>query len=333
MKKLSRRQFTGGVAAGLAAAAIVRPAAAQAKWKWDLPAGYPASNFHSANLIQFAKDVKDATAGKLEITVHPGASLFKVPEIMRAVQTGQAQIGELLMVVLENEDAIFGADNVPFLATSFAEARRLAAAQKPMVEKRLQSRGVRQLFAVPWPAQGFYSPKALNVPDDLKGLSFRSYGASAGRFAELAGMRVTTIQAAELVQALAAGRVNSMISSGATGYDSKIWEHIKFFYDVQAWLPKNLTMVNQRAWASLDEPTRAAVTKAAGVAEARGWAESERLANFYLDEFKKNGMTVSAPSPALKAGFQRWGEELTKDWLGRAGADGAALVAAYKASA
>ncbi|MBL8806965.1 MAG: TRAP transporter substrate-binding protein [Rhodospirillales bacterium] len=332
MKKLSRRQF-GAAAAGLAAATIVRPASAQAKWKWDLPAGYPAANFHSANLIQFAKDVKDATAGKLEITVHPGASLFKVPEIMRAVQTNQAQMGELLMVVLENEDAIFGADNVPFLATSFKEARRLATAQKPYLEKRLSTRGVRQLFAVPWPPQGFYSPKALNVPDDLKGLSFRSYGASAGRFAELAGMRVTTIQAAELVQALAAGRVNSMISSGATGYDSKIWEHIKFFYDVQAWLPKNMTMVNQRAWASLDDATRAAVTKAAEVAEARGWAESERLANFYLDEFKKNGMTVSAPSAALKGGFQRWGEELTKDWLGRAGADGQALVAAYKASA
>ncbi|MBI1244821.1 MAG: C4-dicarboxylate ABC transporter substrate-binding protein [Alphaproteobacteria bacterium] len=332
MTKFSRRQL-GGVAAGLAAAAIVRPAAAQAKWKWDLPAGYPATNFHSVNLIQFAKDVKDATAGKLEITVHPGASLFKVPEIMRAVQTNQAQAGELLMVVLENEDAIFGADNVPFLATSFKEAKRLAVAQQPYVDKRLMARGVRQLFSVPWPPQGFYSPKALNVPDDLKGLSFRSYGASAGRFAELAGMRVTTIQAAELVQALAAGRVNSMISSGATGYDSKIWEHIKFFYDVQAWLPKNVTMVNQRSWAALDDATRAAVTKAAEVAEARGWAESERLANFYLEQFKKNGMTVEAPSPALKAGFQRWGEELAKDWLGRAGADGQALIAKYKASA
>ena len=331
MQTLSRRRLAGGLAAGFSAAAIARPAAAQAKWKWDLPAGYPAGNFHSVNLIQFAKDVKDATAGKLEITVHPGASLFKVPEIMRAVQTNQAQMGELLMVVLENEDAMFGADNVPFLATSFRDARRFAALQKPYVEKRLQARGVRPLFSVAWPAQGFYSPKALNVPEDLRGLSFRSYGASAGRFAELAGMRVTTIQAAELVQALASGRVNSMISSGSTGYDSKIWEHVKFFYDVQAWLPKNMIMVNQRAWASLDDATRAAVTKAAEVAEARGWAESERLANFYLDEFRKNGMTVETPSPALKAGFQRWGEELAKDWLARAGADGQALVSAFKA--
>jgi TRAP-type C4-dicarboxylate transport system substrate-binding protein len=332
MKTISRRRLTGGFAAGIAAASIVRPAAAQAKWKWDLPAGYPATNFHSVNLIQFAKDVKDATAGKLEITVHPGASLFKVPEIMRAVQTNQAQMGELLMVVLENEDAMFGADNIPFLATSFRDARRLSALQKPHVDKRLQGRGVRMLFSVAWPPQGFYSPKALNVPDDLKGLSFRSYGASAGRFAELAGMRVTTVQAAELVQALASGRVNSMISSGATGFDSKIWEHTKFFYDVQAWLPKNMIMVNQRAWATLPANVQATVTQAARVAEARGWAESQRLDRTFLDAFRANGMTVSEPSDALRAGFRRWGEELTRDWLGRAGADGQALVNAFRAA-
>ena len=203
--------------------------------------------------------------------------------------------------------------------------------QKPLVEKRLQSRGVRMLFAVPWPAQGFYSPKALNAPEDLRGLSFRSYGASAGRFAELAGMRVTTIQAAELVQALASGRVNSMISSGSTGFDIKIWEHIKFFYDVQAWLPKNMIIVNERAWRGLDAATQKAVTAAAEVAQSRGWSESARLATFYFDEFRKNGMTVAAPPPpALKAGFQKFGEELTKDWLKRAGADGEALVKAYR---
>jgi len=322
MKKthaLSRRAVLAGAAAlpVLSAPSIGRAQAP--RWKWDLPAGYAATNFHSVNLIQFAKDVKDATGGQLEITVHAGASLFRVPEIMRAVQTGQAQIGELLMVVLENEDAMFGADNIPFLATSFAQARRLADLQIPYVERRLNARGVRYLFSVPWPPQGFYSPKALNVPEDLRGLSFRSYGASAGRFAELA-------------QAFSTGRVNSMISSGATGFDTKLWEHVKFYYDVQAWLPKNMIMVNQRAWAGLPAGVQAAVTQAAKVAEARGWAESQRLDRTFLDAFRANGMTVSEPSDALRAGFRRWGEELSRDWLQRAGADGQALVNAFRAA-
>jgi TRAP-type C4-dicarboxylate transport system substrate-binding protein len=305
--------------------------AAVAQTKWDLPAGYPAGNFHSQNLAKFATDIKDATAGKLQITVHPGASLFKVPEIKRAVQTGQAQIGELLISNLDGEDPIYSADTVPFLATSFEEARKLANIQKPFVEKRLAAQGMRLIYWVPWPPQGFYSPKPLASIDDLKGLKFRSYGASAGKLGELAGMQVTTVQAAEAAQAFATGRVNSMISSGATGFDIKIWEHLKFFYDVQAWLPKNAIFANEAAWKKLDATTQKAVMTAAGVAEARGWAESARLATFYFDEFRKNGMTVSAPPPAaLKEGFKKIGEELTIDWQKRAGPDGEALVKAYR---
>lgn len=312
------------------AVSVLASTAAFAQEKWDLPAGYPPGNFHSKNLEQFADDVRTGTDGKLDITVHAGASLFKVPEIKRAVQTGQAQIGELLMVVLENEDPIFGVDNVPFLATSFDDARKLADAQRPFVEKRLADQGMRLLYWVPWPPQGFYSPKPLETIDDLAGLKFRSYGPSAARLGELAGMQVTTVQAAELSQAFATGRVNAMISSGSTGYDSKLWEHVTHFYDVQAWLPKNMIIVNEQAWQGLDEATRAAVTEAAAAAEERGWAESERLTNFYLDEFRKNGMTVSAPSDALKAGFREIGEELQADWAARAGADGEALLSAYR---
>ncbi len=308
---------------------LAGPASAQTV-KWDLPAGYPPGNFHTKNLVQFADDVKAATGGKLEITVHPGASLFKVPEIKRAVQTGQAQIGELLMVVLENEDAFFGIDNVPFLATSFADAKKLWQVTRAGTEKRLAAQGMHVLYAVAWPPQGFYSPKALEKIEDLKGLKFRSYGASADRMGELSGMQVTTIQAAELGQAFATGRVNAMISSGATGYDTKLWEFTKFFYDVQAWLPKNMIFVNDKAWTSLDAATRDAVTKAAAAAETRGWAESEKLTNFYLEEFKKNGMTVGAPSPALKDGFKKIGDELAKDWLKRAGPDGQAAIDAFR---
>jgi len=318
-------------ALGAALAVGLAAGTAAAQTKWDLPAGYPPGNFHSQNLVAFANDVKSATGGKLDITVHANASLFKVPEIKRAVQTGQAQIGELLMVVLDNEDAIFGADNVPFLATGYDDSRKLANAQKPFVQRRLAAQGMQLLFWVPWPPQGFYAPKPLATPDDLKGLKFRSYGASAGKLGELAGMQVTTVQAAEAAQAFATGRVNSMISSGSTGFDIKIWEHIKFFYDVQAWLPKNMIIVNDAAWKKLDAPTQTAMLNAAQAAEARGWAESAKLATFYFDEFRKNGMTVAPPSPALKAGFQKFGEELMKDWLQRAGADGEALVKAYRA--
>jgi TRAP-type C4-dicarboxylate transport system substrate-binding protein len=314
----------------LAASVALAANAAQAQTKWNLPAAYPADNPHSENLAAFAKDVEAATGGKLQIAVHPGASLFKAPEIKRAVQTGQAQMGELLLSIHENEDALYGIDVVPFVATSFTEAMKLYKASKGAIEKKLAAQGIMLLFAVPWAPQGIYAKKDINAIEDMKGLKWRAYNVGTARIGEIVGAQSVTIQAAELPQALATGVVNSFMSSGGTGYDSKVWESLTHFYDTQAWIPKNYTIVNKAAFDALDKPTQEAILKAAATAEARGWKAWEDKANWYLDQLKAKGMKVQPPSPALAAGFKKVGEQLTADWLKKAGADGQAIVDAYK---
>jgi len=317
--------------AALAAAAVGLVAgSAAAQGKWNLPSAYPVDNPHSVNLAAFAKDVADATGGKLQIALHPGASLFKGPDIKRAVATGQAQVGEVLISIHENEFAIFGIDVVPFLATSFDAAGKLWKASRPAIERQLGSQGLMALFGVPWPPQGIFAKKELNTIEDMKGLKWRAYNVGTARIGELVGAQAVTIQAAELPQALATGVVNSFMSSGATGYDSKVWESLTHFYDTQAWLPKNVTFVNKAAFEALDRPSQEAVRKAAAAAEERGWKAWQDKTRWYLDQLAGKGMKVQAPSPALAAGFKKVGEQLTADWLKKSGAEGQAVVEAYK---
>jgi TRAP-type C4-dicarboxylate transport system substrate-binding protein len=302
----------------------------QAQTKWDLPAAYPATNFHSVNLIQFAADVDKATGGKLKITVHPNASLFKAPEIKRAVQGGQAQAGEILLANFSNEWAIYAADGLPFLADSYDESMKLYRAQKPLMEKKLGEQGMMLLYSVAWPPQGIYSKKPLNSVADLKGSKWRAYSPTTARIGELVGAQPVTVQAAELAQALATGVVEANMTSGATGVDSKLFEHLKYYYDVQAWLPKNAVIVNKRAFDALDKPTQEAVMKAATAAEARGWTESRKVNDDTLAILKKNGMEVLPPSAQLRADMRRVGDTILKEWLDRAGAEGKALLDAYR---
>jgi TRAP-type C4-dicarboxylate transport system substrate-binding protein len=320
------------LAAGLMLGALLAAAPALAQTKWNLPAAYPADNPHSENLTAFAADVKAATGGKLEINVHPGASLFKAPDIKRAVQTGQAQMGEILLSIHENEDSVFGIDVVPFLAVSFPDAMKLYKASKAAVEKKLASQGIMLLFAVPWAPQGIYAKKELNSLEDMKGLKWRAYNVGTSRIGELVGAQAVTIQAAELPQALATGVVNSFMSSGGTGYDSKAWESLTHFYDTQAWIPKDVTFVNKAAFDGLDKATQDAILKAAATAEERGWKMWQEKSGWYLEQLKAKGMKVLPPSPELAAGFRKIGEQLTADWLKKAGADGQAVVEAYKKS-
>ena len=301
-----------------------------AQTKWDLPAAYPANNFHSVNLNQFAADVDKASGGKLKITVHPGASLFKAPEIKRAVQGGQAQIGEILLAAYQNEWQMFGADGLPFLATSYDDSVKLYKGQRPILEKKLSEQGMMLLYAVAWPPQGIYSKKPLQSAADLKGSKWRAYSPSTSRIAELVGAQPVTVQAAELSQALATGVVEANMTSGATGVDSKLYEHLKYYYDVQAWLPKNAIIVNKKAFDALDKPTQDAVVKAAAEAETRGWAASRKVNTDTMAVLKANGMTIQAPSAQLKADMQKVGETMVKEWLAKAGPEGQAMLDAFR---
>lgn len=311
------------------ATAMVWSATASAE-KWDMPLAYAATNFHSENAAGFAECVTTATSGALEIVTHPSGSLFAGADIKRAVQTEQAPIGERLLSGHQNENAIFGFDSVPFLATSFGDSDKLYAAAKPTIEKVLDEQGLVLLYAVPWPPQGLYFKKEVLSVSDMNGVKFRSYNNATARLAELTGMLPVTIEAAEISQAFATGVAESMVSSGATGYDRKVWESLTHFYDVNAWLPRNYVFVNKNAWEGLDSDAQLALRTCGGEAEARGTEASVAYAGFTLKGLAEGGMTVAPAGEKLVMELEEIGATMTAEWLELAGEDGQSIVDAYK---
>jgi TRAP-type C4-dicarboxylate transport system substrate-binding protein len=245
------------------------------------------------------------------------------------VQGGQAQAGEILLANFQNEWQIFGIDGLPFLADSYDTSMKLYRAQKPALEKKLAEQGMQLLYAVAWPPQGIYAKKPINSAADLKGIKWRAYSPSTARIAELVGAQPVTVQAAEFSQALATGVVESTMTSGATGVDSKLFEHLKYYYDAQAWLPKNAVIVNKAAFEALDAATKQALQKAAADAEMRGWAASKNVNTKTLETLKANGMQIAPPSAQLKADMKKIGDVMLKEWLEKAGPEGKAIVDAY----
>lgn len=313
-------------------AAALATAAAQAQAvKWDLPSGYGPNTFQVQNLQQFAADVDKATGGKLKIAVHPNASLFKANEIKRAVQSAQVPAGEFILSGASNEAPVFGVDSIPFLATSYAEAKRLDEASRPLLEKTLAAQGMKLLYTVPWPPQSLYSAKPVAALADLKGTKMRAYNPATSFIAQAVGAQPVTIQLAELPAALATGGVDNFLTSSASGVDSKLYESVKYFYGVAAWLPRNAVVVNRKLFDALDKPTQDAVLQQAAVSEQRGWKTSEQKDGEYLRELTAKGMKVDPDSDGLKKELKAIGERMTADWVKLAGADGKAVVDAFHA--
>jgi TRAP-type C4-dicarboxylate transport system substrate-binding protein len=313
-----------------AAVAISLLAAAASAATWDMPTPYPENNFHTVNILQFADEVKAATGGELTIKVHSNGSLFKHPEIKGAVRGGQVPIGEILLSRLSNENAVFDIDSVPFVATDYAQARKLWAASRPSIEKLLDAEGLTVLFSVAWPPQGLFTAKPVAVTDDLKGLKFRAYNAATERLAQLAGAVPTQVEAPDIPQAFLTGRVEAMITSPSTGANSKAWDFVSHYYNTQAWLPKNIVFVNKRAFRGLDEATRKAVLEASQRAEQRGWEMSEKETAEKTALLATNGMKVAEPSAPLKEGLTRFGQVMAEEWLQKAGADGRTILDSFR---
>ena len=316
----------------MASAAVAAAAAPAFAETWDMPLAYSATNFHSENAAKFGECVTSGTDGAIEIVTHPSGSLFKGADIKRAVQTGQVNIGERLLSGHQNENALFGFDSIPFLATSFEDSGKLYEAAKPKIEEVLADQNLTLLYAVPWPPQGLYFRDAVNSVEEMEGIKFRSYNNATSRLAELTGMLPVTIEAAELSQAFATGVADAMISSGATGYDRKVWESLGYFYEVDAWLPRNYVFVNTDSWNGLDEATQQVFRDCAATAEAEGLEASIAYTNFTLNGLREGGMTVEKASDAMVDGLKAVGETMTAEWLEAAGEDGAAIVDAFKAS-
>jgi len=327
MTAISLRSRLVAAAFGLGMAAT--PVAAFAE-TWDMPTPYPDTNLHTVVVRQFAEDVKAATGGKIDITVHSNGSLVKHPEIKRAVQSGQAQIGEVLISSWANEDPLYGLDSVPFLATDFASSKKLYEVSKPYLEKKLERQRLKLLYSIPWPPQGLYVKNEITSVDDLKGQKFRAYNPATTRIAELAGAAPTKIEAAEVAQAFGTGIVTAMMTSAATGVDTKAWDFVKVYYDTQAWLPRNMVFVSNEVWKGLDANTQKAVTEAAAKAEQRGWAEWEKKTAELNKTLADNGMKVLPPSDKIKEGFAAIGKTMTEEWTKAAGSDGEAIIAAFK---
>lgn len=321
-----------GLKAALAAAAISAATATAAQVKWDMPTGYPIANPHTVTLTQLARDIEFESKGKLRIVVHPNGSLFRAPEIMRNVESGQAQIGEVLMSLLVNQNPLFGLDSLPFLAVSFDDAERLYRAQRPALERTLDKRGMKLLYAVAWPPQGIHAKKEIRSAADMKGLKWRAYNPATSKIAQVVGATPLTIQAAELSQALATGAVDSTMTSGATGVDSKIWESLTHYHTVNAWLPKNILIVNRKEFDKLDKATQDIVVRLSAEAEQKGWARMRAYNEESIDILRKNKMTIVTPTPQLMADMRKIGDEMVNDWLKAMGAEGKEIIDAYNRS-
>lgn len=299
----------------LCAVSLAHASTVMAETTWKLATGYRAESFHTQNIMQFSRDVDQATAGQLKIQVHPNNTLAKLNEISQAVQQGKADAGETIMTSMVKEIPIAGADSIPFVVGSYRDADRLWKLQRPGIERHFAQRGLKLLYAVPWPPQGLHSSKPVRGLADFKGTQMRTYNQTTLRIAEMLGAKPVDVAMVDVGKALAEGRMDNMITSALTGVENKVWGSIKYYYEINAWFPKNVVFVSSKAFDALKPATRNMVMKAAADAETRGWQASQALAGSATEELRQNGIKIERIPADLEQEIKRMGEKFSREWV------------------
>jgi TRAP-type C4-dicarboxylate transport system substrate-binding protein len=312
------------------AVALALPLAAAAQTKWDLATAYADSEFQTKNVRQFADEVKKASGGKIDITVHSASSLIKNPEIKRSIQTGLVPAGEFFLSNLGPENPMYEIDAIPFFASGYPEAKALWEVSKAPITSLFEKQGLRLMFSVPWPSQAFFTKEPVKSLADIKGKKMRTYNAQTARLGTLMGVIPTTVQATEIPQAFSTGIIDLMFTSTPTGVTTRAWEYTKFFYDTGAWVPKNVVLVNVAAFSKLPADVQKAFTDTAAAAEKRGWEWSEQENDQRRNDLGKNGLKIEPITPQFKAELRKIGDTMLSDWLAKAGDDGKKVVAEYR---
>jgi len=321
-----RRTMLQG-AAGALLAGRTRAAAT-----WRLATGYRAESFHGQNLQAWARQVEQATGGALRIELQANGSLAPLAQIPAAVREGRAELGEAIMTGLAKEMPIAGADAVPFVTRHYDDAQRLWQHQRPLVEPAFAARGLQLLFAVPWPPQGLYCTRPVSSAQDLRGLRMRTYNATTVRIAELLGAVPVDVAMVDVGRAVAEGRIDAMITSAVTGVENRVWDALKYFYEINAWFPKNAVFASEAALQALPAPAREALRAGAPQAEARGWAASRQAARDSVDELRRHGVKVELPAPPLALHLRRLGERFALEWIREVGPQANAIFIPYHSS-
>ncbi len=296
---------------------------------WKMATPFRDGNFHAVNNRTFANEVAEATGDALRIEIHSGGSLVKHPQIKGAVHSGTVEIGEMLLARLGDEDPVFELDSVPFLAVDYTQANRLWQTSRDVIADKLAKRGLKLLYAVPWPPQGIYLKKQIHTVKDLAQSNFRVYSPAMERFAQLINAVAVDVQARDIAEAFNSGKIDTMISSPTTGVDTKAWEYASYFYHTQAWVPKNVVFVNSDAFLELAPAIQEALVAAGSRAQERGWAASQAETEEKISVLQSNGMNVVFPDAALMDSFEAVGDVMIGEWVAKTDDAGRQVLADY----
>jgi TRAP-type C4-dicarboxylate transport system substrate-binding protein len=263
-------------------------------------------------LQDMGEEWKRATGGAVVLKIYGGGVSGDEESVFRKMRVGQLQAAAVTGMGLgEIEKGFFGL-HVPMMFQSDEEFDYVLARIAPVLEKRLEEKG---LVVLSWADGGwvhFFAKKPYLRPADVK--SMKLYvGAGDSTLTQVykeAGFQPVKLTTADILPGLQTGMINAFPSTPLAALAFQWYGLAPNMSDLRWARLSGATVIDRKVWQGMSEDARAKVLKAARASGDRIRAEVRRQNDEAEKAMAKNGLKISRTPPEVQAEWRKMIEDI-----------------------
>lgn len=304
-------------ALSLLLAALAWPARAQSQ---DVPVKLasivPAGSVWDRELQRLATDWKQATNGRVTLTVFNGGAQGDEPSVLRKMRLDTLQAASFTVVGLASIDSAFNVFNLPFFFDSYDELNAVVEKLTPALRKRLEAKG---FVLLNWGHGGWlqlFSTKPVGTLAALKALKL--YTAAGDdrmtQWYKSNGFQPRAMAMTDILTALSTKMIEGVPTPPVAAMAFQWNRHTPYMLDIGIGPLVGATVVSARTWNRIPQPDRAKLLELAQATEKRLQMVVPAQDAFAVLMLKQQGLTVTK---ATGSDWRKEAEELSKTMRGQ----------------
>ncbi len=264
----------------------------------------PQASVWDKNLKQMADEWKEATGGRVTVTVFSGGSQGDESTVLRKLRLDALQAAAFTAVGLGSIDSAFNVFDIPFFFDSYDELNYVTDKLTPVLRKRVEPKG---FMLLNWGHGGWtqiFTKRPVQSVDDLKKIKLWT---SAGndrmvQWFKSNGFEPRAMAMTDILTGLTTGMIEGLPTTPLAASLFQWDKQTPYMLDIGLAPIVGAGVITTKAWKAIPDADKPKLLAAADGVEKRLRVEVPKLDANAVTEMTKRGLTVTkATGPEWRA--------------------------------
>lgn len=258
----------------------------------------PDGSVWDKNLKQMAAEWKEATGGRVSITVYDGASQGDEPTVLRKMRLDALQAAGFTAGGLTSIDSSFALFEVPFFFESYDELNYVTDKLTPAIRTRVEAKG---FVLLNWGHGGWtqlFTKRPVRSVADLKSIKLYTPAGNDRmvQWFKARGFEPRAMAMTDIMTGLTTGMIEGLPTPPLAALLFQWYRQTPFMLDIGLAPVVGATVITRKAWRGIPEADRPKLLQSAAGVETRLRVEVPKQDQSAVAQMAVRGLTVTKAS-------------------------------------